>query len=362
MAAPIGSDRLTTAFLVAGLILVATIFLVYGSGIFVPLAVALLVWFLINAVAAFYQKLSIGSVHLPRPLAIALSLITIFIAGFLMVNVVVTNITAMSADSVTFEKSLDPLIDQLSDFLNITDREVLNDIFDKIGFESLLSQIISSMASFASQVGIVVIYVLFLMVEQQFFDAKLRALVADEAKRSWINGMLRRVAKDVQRYIWIMTVVSAMTAVLSYFVMVWVGLDYAPFWAFLIFVLNFIPTIGSIVSTMFPFAFALVQFQRFGPALFLLVIIGIVQFVIGNIVQPRLAGKMLNMSGFVVILALFVWGALWGIVGMFLAVPITAIMMIIMSNFDATRPVAILMSQSGSIESMEEKNPNTSRA
>ena len=113
---------------------------------------------------------------------------------------------------------------------------------------------------------------------------------------------------------------------------------------------------------MFPFAFALVQFQRFGPALFLLVIIGIVQFVIGNIVQPRLAGKMLNMSGFVVILALFVWGALWGIVGMFLAVPITAIMMIIMSNFDATRPVAILMSQSGSIENMEEENPNTSRA
>ena len=361
MAPPIRSDRLMTAFLVAGLILVATIFLVYGSGIFIPLAVALLIWFLINAVAASYQKLSISGMSLPRPVAISLSLVTIFAAGFLMVNVVVTNVTAMSADSVTFEQSLDPLINQISDYFNITDQVALNDIFDKIGFESLLSQIISAMASFASQVGIVVIYVLFLMVEQQFFDVKMRALVRDEARRSWINGILRRVARDVQSYMWIMTIVSAMTAGLSYLVMVWVGLEYAPFWAFLIFILNFIPTIGSIVSTMFPCVFALLQFQNFGPALLLLVVIGAIQFVIGNIVQPRLAGRMLNMSGFVVILALFVWGALWGIAGMFLAVPITAILMIILSNFDSTRPVAILMSQAGDIESMQESNPTSSK-
>jgi predicted PurR-regulated permease PerM len=362
MAEPISTDRLTRTFFVVGLILVAVIFLDYGSGIFIPLAVALLVWFLINAVAASYQRVSLGGFRLPRAMAIALSLATILIGGFLMVNVVVTNVGAMSADGITFQDSLNPLIDQFAELFNISDKDVLNDIFDKIGFESLLSQIVSSMASFASQLGVVVIYVLFLMVEQQFFDAKLRALVRDEARRTWINGMLQRVAKDVQSYIWIMTLVSAMTAGLSYFVMVWVGLDYAPFWAFLIFVLNFIPTIGSIVSTIFPCAFALIQFQRFGPAIVLLVVIGVIQFMIGNILQPRLAGQMLNMSGFIVILALFAWGAIWGIAGMFLAVPITAILMIVMSNFQSTRPVAILMSQAGSLDDMQEQIPKSERA
>ncbi len=362
MAEPIGMDRLTKTFLVAGLVLIAVIFLDYGSGIFIPLAVALLVWFLINAVAASYQRFSLGGFHLPRAAAVALSLATILIGGFLMVNVVVTNVGAMSADSITFEKSLDPLINEFAGFFDISDKDVLNDIFDKIGFESLLSQIITAMASFASQLGVVVIYVLFLMLEQQFFDAKLRALVRDEAKRTWINGMLQRVAKDIQSYMWIMTLISAMTAGLSYLVMVWVGLDYAPFWAFLIFVLNFIPTIGSIVSTLFPFTFALLQFQHFGPAIILLVVIGAIQFVIGNIAQPRLAGQMLNMSGFVVILSLFAWGAIWGIAGMFLAVPITAIMIIVMANFQSTRPVAILMSQAGSVDVMEEQDPKSERA
>ena len=362
MAEPIGTDRLTKTFLVAGLVLVTVIFLDYGSGIFIPLAVALLVWFLINAVAASYQKIAIGGNRVPRSIAVLLALATIFTAGFLMVNVVVTNVTAMSGDSVTFEKSLDPLINEFAEFFDISDKVVLNDIFDKFGFESLLSQIIAAMASFASQTGVVVIYVLFLMLEQQFFDAKLRALVRDEAKRAWVTGILQRVAKDIQGYMWIMTIVSAMTAGLSYLVMLWVGLDYAPFWAFLIFILNFIPTIGSIISTLFPIAFALLQFQRFGPAIVLLVTIGAIQFVIGNVVQPRLAGRMLNMSGFVVILSLFVWGAIWGIAGMFLAVPITAIMIIVMANFQATRPVAILMSQSGTVDVMEEKTAKAESA
>jgi len=354
MAEPARTDRLTRTFLVAGLVLIIVVFLDYGSGIFIPLAVALLVWFLINAVAASYQKLSFGEMQMPRAAAVALSLTTILVGGLLMVNVVVTNVTALSADGIAFQKSLDPLINELADFFDISDKVVLNDIFDKIGFESLLSQIITGMASFASQLGVVLIYVLFLMVEQQFFDAKLRALVRDEAKRAWITGMLLRVAKDVQSYMWIMTIVSALTAGLSYLVMLWVGLDYAAFWAFLIFVLNFIPTIGSIVSTLFPCAFALLQFQRFGPAIVLLAVIGTIQFVIGNILQPRLAGQMLNMSGFVVILALFAWGAIWGVTGMFLAVPITAIIMIVMSNFQSTRPVAVLMSQAGSVDDMEQ--------
>jgi len=77
--------------------------------------------------------------------------------------------------------------------------------------------------------------------------------------------------------------------------------------------------------------------------------------VIGNIVQPRLAAKSLNLSQFVVILALFVWGAIWGIVGMFLAVPLTAIVMLVCSNFERTRPLAIILSESGALKGEPEQ-------
>lgn len=158
---------------------------------------------------------------------------------------------------------------------------------------------------------------------------------------------------DVQSYLWLMTLISLLTAGLSYVVMVSVGLDQPAFWALLIFILNFIPTIGSIVATALPSLYSLLQFGDLWPFLVLLVAIGTIQFLIGNILQPRLAANTLNLSQFVVILSLFIWGAIWGVVGMFLAVPITSIAMIVCSNVPALRSVAIILSGSGQAASGE---------
>ncbi len=174
---------------------------------------------------------------------------------------------------------------------------------------------------------------IFLLIEQQFFDVKLNALVADQGRRDQTRQLLARIGHDVQSYLWTMSIASLLTAALSYVVMVLVGVDSAPFWAFLIFVLNYIPTVGSILGTAIPSLYALLQFGEFSPFLVLAVALGLIQFVVGNIVVPRMTAKSLNLSQFVVILALFVWGAIWGIVGMFLAVPITAVALIICSNF-----------------------------
>jgi len=350
MAIPDKPDILTRAFLIAGLILLAVILLVYGSGVLVPLAIALLVWFLINAIAGGFQRLSFGSVKIPRGLALALSMAAIVIAGFFVVDLVVVNVSEMSTRTIDFDKSLNPLIDKVADFAGISNKDVLNQIFDKIGLEKLFSRIVGAMAGFASQVGVILVYVIFLLIEQQFFDAKLDALVRDHARRQRFHDILDRIARDIQGYMRIMTLVSGLTGILSYAAMKWIGLEHAAFWAILIFILNFIPTIGSVLGTALPALFALLQFQNFTQPLILLAIIGLIQFVIGNFLQPRLAGRTLNMSQFVVILSLFVWGAIWGVTGMFLAVPMTAVLMIVLSNFESTRPVAILMSQKGQVE------------
>jgi predicted PurR-regulated permease PerM len=342
-----GQQRLARAFFAAGLTFFAIVLLVYGANILIPLAVSLLVWFFLNALASMFQRIRFGAFAMPRLAALTLAVVATGVAGFLAVDVVISNLAEISATAGNVQESLNPWIDRIAEKAGVSNKQVLNTILDRIGLERLLGNIITAMASFASQLGVILIYVIFLLVEQQFFDLKLNALVRDEARQRRIREVLDRIASDIQNYMWIMTLVSGMTAGLSYLVMSWMGLGQPGFWAFLIFALNFIPTIGSILGTLLPAVYALVQFQALSPVITLLLLIGVIQFVLGNVVQPRMAGQSLNMSQLVVILSLFVWGAIWGITGMFLAVPLTSILMLVLSNFEATRPAAILLSREG---------------
>ena len=129
------------------------------------------------------------------------------------------------------------------------------------------------------------------------------------------QAILRKIEDSISNYLRLKTYVSLLTGVLSYFVLLLVGVDGAPFWAFLIFLLNYIPTIGSLVAT-----------------------------------EPKVFGKSLNLSPLVTILSLAVWGEIWGITGMILSVPITVIMIIIFSQFDKTKNIAILLSESGNVD------------
>jgi predicted PurR-regulated permease PerM len=100
----------------------------------------------------------------------------------------------------------------------------------------------------------------------------------------------------------------------------------------LTFLLNFIPNIGSVLAVIFPALIALVQFESFGYALLIAVIIGVVQNVYGNILEPKVMGDRLGLNPIVILLSLLLWGYVWGLVGMFLSVPITAVIKILVSE------------------------------
>jgi AI-2 transport protein TqsA len=160
-------------------------------------------------------------------------------------------------------------------------------------------------------------------------------------------SILSHAQEDIQTYLWIKTVTSTVTGVVSYFILKWVGVDFAGFWAFTIFLLNFVPTVGSIIATLFPAILALIQFETIYQFLFVLISVGTVQIVVGNFLEPKLMGRSLNVSPFVVILSLTLWGSIWGIAGMFLSVPITVMMLIVFAHFEQTRYLAILLSGDG---------------
>jgi len=141
--------------------------------------------------------------------------------------------------------------------------------------------------------------------------------------------------------------------VLAYFLMRIVGLDFAEFWALLLFILHFIPTIGIVVAVILPTLMAAVQFDNLGPCLVIGIGITAIAQLMGNIVEPNVMGETLNLSPLTVIIALIVWGSLWGIVGAFLCVPLTVILVIILSNFRSTRWVSILLSKTGEFHSLD---------
>jgi predicted PurR-regulated permease PerM len=160
-----------------------------------------------------------------------------------------------------------------------------------------------------------------------------------------MKNIFGKIDHSISNYLGIKTLVSLMTGLCSFIVLLIIGVEAPLFWAFLIFILNFIPAIGSLIATAFPAIFALFQFGDFKEAILILAIVGSLQLVFGNLIEPKLMGNSLNISPLVVFLTLALWGLIWGITGMLLSVPITVILIIIMSEFPGSRPVAILLSQ-----------------
>jgi predicted PurR-regulated permease PerM len=108
--------------------------------------------------------------------------------------------------------------------------------------------------------------------------------------------------------------------------------------------------VGPIIGIIFPLVFSIVQFASVWPILIVAIGVGVTQAAIANIVEPKLMGSSLNLSPLIVIVSLVVWGTIWGVTGMFLCVPIMVILMIVLSNFPQSRPVAVLLSSDGRLK------------
>ncbi|MEE4121308.1 MAG: AI-2E family transporter [Paracoccaceae bacterium] len=318
-----------------------------GAPFLVPFTEALLVWFVVNALADALRRLPGVGAHLPGAAARWVAAAVVLLVGLVVVYSTARSLVHLGPQAFRLQTSLDPLVRGIAALFGTEGAAVIDRALDAIGLESLMRQVVLGLIGLVNHFGLVAIYVAFLLVDQAFFPAKLRILFPHPGRRNVAAAFVADLASQIRAYLWIMTKASAATAVLSLVAMSLAGLESPVFWAFLVFLLNFIPTIGSILGTLLPAAFALVQTGDLGLAAVLLAVLGTVQFTIGNVVLPRLAGETLNLSLSVTVLCLFVWGALWGVTGMFLAVPLTAILVLTAARFDATLAVAVVLSRTG---------------
>ena len=156
--------------------------------------------------------------------------------------------------------------------------------------------------------------------------------------------IVKKVNAEINKYIITKTLISFLTGALVTFTLWLFNVEFAFIWGLLTFLLNFIPNIGSIIATLFPITFALVQFDNVMIVIWIAIILLGIQFVVGNVVEPKVVGKSMGISPVVVLFSLIFWGYVWGIVGMVLAVPIAVFIKIILDNISELKPLSVLMS------------------
>jgi len=342
---------LLRAFLILATTLLSFWVLTIGKELIIPFVLAVFIWYLINVLSTAIMKLNLRGRTLPASLRYIASALVIVASLGALFNFITQNVSEVINVAPEYQARLEPMIDKVIAWLPIEEPPSLKEFVSQFDFSALISRLAASLASIAGNASIISIYVVFLFLEQRSFGPKIKAMTRGNTSTSSgeIFEIITQIDEDTRTYIGIKTLTSAITGLVSYGIMAAIGLDFAAFWGVLIFFLNFIPTVGSILATLFPSLLSLLAFQSPLPIIGVIGGVAATQVLVGNVLEPKLMGNSLNLSPLVILLALSLWGALWGVTGMFLCVPITVITMIVCSHFPQTRPFAVLLSANGRI-------------
>ncbi|MDF1549764.1 MAG: AI-2E family transporter [Bacteroidales bacterium] len=337
------------------ILIASVVILTYGKDLFVPFILAFLLWFIIKELRDLLRKIRFVREKLPLWLMSAFSALVVSSILGVVISMLSNNIQQLSIALPQYEGNVGRILISLDNMFGINVAESVKGFYENFDVTEIISSLISSITSIFSDAFMILLYTLFFFLEEATFMKKIRAVYPGSDRFEQVHELIAKVDKSVGQYLVLKTIVSVLTGLLSYITLLIIGVEAPLFWAFIIFLLNYIPTIGSLLGTTFPAIFALLQFGDLVPFVAVLIVVGIIQVVIGNIVEPKIMGDSLNISSLVVILTLSFWGSIWGITGMILSVPITVIMIIVFAEFPQTHFIAIMLSEEGKVEGGKKK-------
>jgi len=322
-----------------------------GKDVFVPVFFGLVVVYVIVGLAQGMQRIPYLGRVLPLRVRYVLSVLLITLSLLVVVYLFVINKDRFLALAPQYQQSLLAAIQRLAVFLRIetepTWTTLRQELFAQINIQRVLGSMLASVSSIIVSVMVVFLYATFLLVERRFFPQKMENISSDASRVARIRAITSDINKRIGAYLALKTFISLFLGAISWVIMAFAGLEFAAFWAVLIAFLNYVPYIGSFLGVFFPVIMAIIQFEDASVILSVLLALVLVQFLIGNFLDPYVMGNSLNLSPFAILVSLAIWSELWGIAGAFLAVPITAVLAIIFSEFLSTRPIAVLLSRNG---------------
>ena len=316
------------------------------SSVFLPIIISILL------AIVFYPVLRKmhDKIKLPWLIGVFIILI-ILIAGIGSISTLLSkSMGTIFSEYPKYEIRLMSIFEKIALHLNLKfekEKSFIENIWGILQVREFIQKAALSLSSgIVSSVRTVFVFLLmftFLLIELGSFSEKINAAFEGDS-RSAILGISSQIILDVTRYLSIKFFISLATGILVYIGVAIVGLDFPVVWGFFAFIMNFIPTFGSIISTVITTLFALLQFYPgWGKIIYILILLVTVNFVLGNIIEPRIEGKHLGLSPFAILISLSVWGWIWGFIGMILAVPMTVIIKIICKNIPELHKVAIFL-------------------
>lgn len=354
MAAVASSSAITRNAVVVLAVIATGATLSWMSEILTPLALGMFLAVMIDGFARVLEHRLPGvSRRAALPLAVVLSVAIFGGSAFFIAE----NATNFAGQLIAYAPKLNRLIAQAASLVGIHAPVSIGTIAQQLDPTKYLGVVAKALQNFTSTAGFVLIYAGFIIASQRTFERKMVALFRTREERQEAVAAFLRIRDGVEQYLWVQTITGAMIAVASFVAMVAVGLNDAAFWAFVIFVIAYIPVIGGFIAIVAPPVFALLQFDTLWQAIVLFGVLNGIGVVVGNFIYPRMQGRSLNIDPVVVLLALAFWGAIWGIAGAFLSTPLTVMIMVILAQFEGTRWIAVLLSADGNPHQLKDARP-----
>jgi len=326
----------TALLLTIAIVAVGSVLAITGT-IVIPFVIAVMLYFLVAPVVQVLARL-----HVPRGLSILAVLGMVLSFGFLIGLILYSSVQTLLREFPRYQVRFIEILSDLTTRFDIPD-EVLGQFDLTRTARVYLLTLSGNFMTFVSGLVIVLVFLLFLLLEKPYVKTKLMNALKDHTTRK-IAIVFEHINAEIGRYLRVKLLISALTGGIIYVAFNIIGVDFPFVWAILTLLFNFIPTLGSIIITVMSVLFAVLQFAPdWNPVLATAITMGLSQFIIGNIIDPKLVGQSLNLSPVIILLALLFWGWLWGPIGMFLAVPLTVAMKITFENIPALEPVGILM-------------------
>lgn len=391
-AAPARWSALTIFAILASLAL-ATYILWVGSSIIIPIILAGLLWFALVSIARLFHGIGL-EFRFKSVISHVLAWLVLGLFAWIITTVISASVVDFIAEIPSYEAQLTELATNLAVWVEVQAASMSSLITGAPEIDvtavadtatngeaegSAISAQVQSWISSASEainarlqgaatsllsatqssvvtISTVLIYLIFFYSESSSFPKKLAALNREEADHQRWSDLIALIVSRLASYIRIKTVTSALTGGLGYLLMASLNVNFALVFALLLFLLNYIPIVGSLISSLLPIILFMVD-VNFSWSSWLILTIGLllIQQGVGSVLEPRLLANSFNMSSILVMTSLVFWGSIWGVFGMLISAPIMAAVVILLANFQGSRQLAILLSADGNIDNLRPK-------
>jgi len=310
-----------------------------ASGLFVPFLLAGFIG-LLCAPALFWLR----DRGLPNPVALIVVLLGLFGIGAVFGGLMSSSINEFTRLLPSYQERFGSVLTSLVASLDAygidfgTDPEAANP-FDPQAALGIVGGLAGNLGALLNNAFLLFLIVCFILLEASSFPRKVREAFGDSPV---LETRMTEIGESIRRYLGIKTLTSMLTGVMAYTALVVLGVQFAPLWALIAFLLNFVPAIGSVMAAIPAVALALVDNSMQTAVLVALTYIGI-NISIGSFLEPRVMGDGMGLSPLIVVTSLIFWGWILGPVGMVLAVPLTVILRILLDSQPQTQWVAVLL-------------------